>query len=107
LFALEVRDARIESVEDGRPIARAGTLRFGIKAIPLLWGRLELSQIAMADADVSAPAVQHLLGSVPRNAVLGPKDAEAAVFGVVRNIYSAARKSGLSGLSFDNVALSN
>lgn len=105
LFALEVRDARINRTEDDAFIARAGVLRFGIRAIPLLWGKLELSQITMGNAELSAPAIQPLLGSSRRDSVFSARDVEAVVFGAVRNAYSSARNAGLTRLSFENVTL--
>jgi hypothetical protein len=105
LFALDVRDARITREEDGMPIARAGVLRFGIRAIPLLWGKLELSQITLEDADLFAPAIQPLLGERQLGGALSPDQVQEAVFGLVRNLYSSGGNAGLTRLSFDNVAL--
>src|SRR5690606_35839611 len=105
LFALDIKDARISREDDGMLIARAGVLRFGIRAIPLLWGKLELRQITLEDAELSAPAIQPLLGEQQLSGALSPDQVHKAVFGLVRNLYSSGANAGLTRLSFDNVAL--
>src|SRR5690606_2900006 len=105
LFALDIKDAHLSREDDGMLIARVGVLRFGIRAIPLLWGKLELSQITLEDAELSAPAIQPLLGEQQLGGALSPDQVQTAVFGLVRNLYSSGANAGLTRLSFDNVAL--
>src|SRR5690606_1113092 len=88
LFALDIKDAHISREDDGMLIARAGVLRFGIRAIPLLWGKRELSQITLEDAELCAPAIQPLLGAQQFGGALSPAQVQTAVFGLVRNLYS-------------------
>lgn len=107
LFTLQVKNARIDKADDKTSIVSASTLSFGIRAFPLLWGKLELSQISISDAQLSAPAIQNLLGSTPKNGILNPDELQHAAFGLVRTLYSTAENAGLSRLSFRNVVVSD
>lgn len=105
LFALEVQNARIALEDDGAFIARAGTLRFGIRALPLLFGRVELSQVMLADADLSAATLQPLFGSGEPKTVFTATEAETAVFDAVRTLFASMLGTGISRFRFQNVAL--
>lgn len=53
--ALEVRDVSLKFAADGRAIADAGLVRFGIRLLPLLWGDVRLSSARLSNARISAP----------------------------------------------------
>ena len=105
LFALEVKDATINRASDGAPLARANQLSFGIRAIPLFWGRLELSQVAMQDAELSASTMLPFFQGAQRPTAISADALKAAVFAGVRSLYYSAESAGLSRLTLNNVSL--
>ncbi len=54
-LALEVRDVSLKFASDGRSIADAGFVRFGIRLLPLLTGDIRLSSARLSNARISAP----------------------------------------------------
>lgn len=101
LFALEIRDAHVERKGDGAPLADAQRLLFGVKALPLLEGRIELSQVEAADAQVSAGLMPVLggLGGAP----FGPREASNAIFDGVQRLFAmtdALREVSLTDVRF-------
>lgn len=53
LLALEISDMRIRLADTGDELARAETLRIGLKALPMLTGELELGAVTLVDAELS------------------------------------------------------
>ncbi|UUP19347.1 hypothetical protein NTH_03846 [Nitratireductor thuwali] len=108
LLALEIADARIVRAADGAEIAEAGTLRVGVKVLPLFGGRLELSGITLADAELSPAEVPLLqLGAmgVGTGSAIAPADVQQAVFGTIRRAFSLTEDSGVRRVMLSNVSL--
>uniref|UniRef100_Q11HE5 YhdP central domain-containing protein n=1 Tax=Chelativorans sp. (strain BNC1) TaxID=266779 RepID=Q11HE5_CHESB len=110
LFALEVRDAEIIRADDKRPIAEFKTLRFGLRAIPLLSGRIELARVAMADAlltpaEMSAGTGPTLTEFLARPSPIGPEELRTAIFDAIDRAFEITRGAGLSSISLSNVGL--
>ncbi|WEX07308.1 DUF3971 domain-containing protein [Chelativorans sp. AA-79] len=108
LFALEVHDARIVRASDKAPIANAGLLRFGLRAIPLLSGKIELARVAMADAqltpaEMSAGSGPNLTALLTRPAAISPDDLSGAVFNAIERAFEITRGAGLSSVSLSNI----
>ncbi len=107
LFALEVHDARIVRADDGTSIATAGTLRFGLKALPLLTGRIELAQVAVAQAAFSPAGMPAgglaWLASEPEGAT--PDAVRKAVFSSLHKAFDITHAAGLTRVSLEDVSL--
>ncbi|MDQ2704501.1 MAG: hypothetical protein M3Y43_05020, partial [Pseudomonadota bacterium] len=51
-LALEVRDVSLKRNADGREIAQAGAVRFGVRLLPLLSGDVRVSSASLSDARI-------------------------------------------------------
>jgi len=108
LFALEIGDVLIARADDGTPIARAGTLHFGLRAIPLLNGRVELARVAMAEAAFSPsglPAGGGLAALLAAGEVIHPDTLQRAVFDSVHRAFAMTRNVGLTRVSLTDISL--
>ncbi|WP_265519042.1 DUF3971 domain-containing protein [Nitratireductor luteus] len=108
LLALEIADARIARSADGAEIAEAGTLRIGVKVMPLFGGRLELAGITLADAELSpaeVPLLQLAGMGAGRDTAIAPADVQQAVFGTIRRAFSLTEDSGVRRVMLSNVNL--
>ncbi|WP_163272034.1 DUF3971 domain-containing protein [Chelativorans alearense] len=105
LLALEVRDARIARADTDAVLATAGTLRFGLKAWPLLDGRIEVAQVGLTDAAISPADMPRLRKGGLTAPVMTPDEVYAAVFGAVERAFEMTESSGLSRISLANVGL--
>jgi len=108
LFALELRDANIVRAEDKAPIADIEFLRFGLRAIPLLSGRIELARVTMADAqltpgEMSSGKGPTLTALLARPSAIGPNELETAIFNAIDRAFAITRGAGLSNVSLSNV----
>ena len=54
-LALEVSEVSLKNATDGRAIADAGLVRFGVRLLPLLSGEIRLSSARLSDAALVAP----------------------------------------------------
>ncbi len=57
-LALEVRDVSLKRAADGKPIAEAGAVRFGVRLLPLLSGDVRVSSASLSDAHIMVGAVR-------------------------------------------------
>ena len=108
LFALEVRDAGIVRASDKAPVANIGVLRFGLRAIPLLSGRIELSRVVVADAlltpsEISSGTGPTLTELLARPSAISPDELNRAVFDAIDRAFEITRGAGLAHVSFSNV----
>jgi len=108
LFALEVHGARIVRASDKTPVANAGLLRFGLKAIPLLSGRIELARVSMADALLSPaandePRGPNIAAILARPVAVAPKTLGDAIFGSIHRAFAITRDMGLNELNLTNI----
>ena len=51
-LALEVHDVSLKRTADGKPIAEAGAVRFGVRLLPLLSGEVRVSSASLSDARI-------------------------------------------------------
>ncbi|MCT7375353.1 DUF3971 domain-containing protein [Chelativorans salis] len=105
LLALEVRNARIARADNGVVLASAGTLRFGLKALPLLDGRIEVAQVGLTDAAISPAGLPMLQNGGLKAPVMKPDEVYAAVFDTVKRAFTTTESSGLNRISLTNVGL--
>ncbi|TIS83792.1 MAG: hypothetical protein E5W88_29270, partial [Mesorhizobium sp.] len=54
--ALQVSDVSLKT-SDGKPMADAGRVRFGVRLVPLLWGEVRLTSARISDARVVMAAM--------------------------------------------------
>jgi hypothetical protein len=66
-LAMQVDDVRISDGREGTSLIEAGSLRFGLRFLPLLSGQVRLGSAGVADARIRLPA---LPGSAGTNAAL-------------------------------------
>ncbi|MDZ5697039.1 DUF3971 domain-containing protein [Chelativorans sp. M5D2P16] len=103
LLALEVREARISRADDSALIASVGTLRFGLRPLALLDGRVELGRVEVEDAEILPAGLPALLADAPGTAI-GPDRLRAAVFGAVRNAFRTTSASGLDRVTLSRLS---
>ena len=56
-LALEVSDVSLERQSDGAPIAQAGSVRFGVRLLPLLSGQVTVSSASLSQARIFTAAL--------------------------------------------------
>lgn len=104
LLALEVRDARIARAEDDALLASVGTLRFGLRVLPLLEGRVEIAQVSLAGATILSAGMS-AWAAQEEAALVTPDRMHAAVFGAVKRAFAMTRASGLKRVRLADVAV--
>src|SRR5207342_900621 len=52
LLAITVPDVRLTSSRDGKPLLEAGSIDFGVRALPLLTGSIQLGSARISDARI-------------------------------------------------------
>jgi hypothetical protein len=106
-LALEVRDVELKRT-NGAPMVTAGTVRFGVRFLPLLSGRISLSSARLADAHIMIRALPSGGGDWAaslRNAdgLIDPDKVNEAVFGAVHQALDAVRLDSLRRIGLQNV----
>lgn len=106
-LALEVRDVELKRL-DGAPIVQAGAVRFGVRFLPLLSGRVSLSSARLSDARITAAALPSGGGdwaAALRNAdgLIDPDKVNEAVFGAAGRLLDAVRLDSLRRIGLQNV----
>lgn len=111
LIALEVRDIEVAKAGEQAPVLEAGMLRFGMKVMPLLSGRLELGGAILSDARVNLAGLQPDEGSDWRGLLAaegGVVDADgilAAAFDGIHAALDSLGRSGTAGFELRNVEI--
>jgi len=105
-LALEVRDVELKKPK-GAPMIEAGAVRFGVRLLPLLSGRISLSSARLADARIMAAALPSggdWTASL-RNAdgLVDPDKVTEAVFGAARQALDAVSLDSLRRVGLQNV----
>lgn len=112
LLAIEARDVRISRADTGESIVEAGRLRFGLKLLPLLEGRVELGTASISDARITPSDLRPTGGPHHWNAAL--RDAEGlfdpamitdAVFGALHRTFDFVDAAGTRKVELQNVVL--
>jgi hypothetical protein len=62
LLSLQIENARISDARDGRALAEAGSIGFGVRLLPLLVGKVELGSARIADARFEVPPAASVTG---------------------------------------------
>jgi len=84
LIAVEVNDVSVREAARGAPLIKAGSLRFGLRFLPLLSGRLELGSVELQDARIatqqSSSERDFLAGMRNADGLVDPDRVSAAIF---------------------------
>lgn len=108
LFALEVANVEIARASDGKAIATAGELSFGLRAFPLLKGRVELARVAMAEAAFSPshmPSGGQLAAFLSGEEVVRPDALQTAVFGAIHRAFSMTERAALTRVTLTEISM--
>ncbi len=104
--ALQVSDVSLKTA-DGKPMADAGRVRFGVRLIPLLWGEVRLSSAKISDARIVMAAMpsQGDWAAGLRNAegLVDPDKLIGAVFANINLALDAIREDSLRRIDLSNV----
>jgi hypothetical protein len=110
-LAVSVPDVRLKSRQDGAPLLDAGTIDFGVRALPLLSGNIQLGSARITNARLYANAFA-AGGSTDWSAVVENGDGlvdpdliAPAVFGAVHQLFDAVRVGSTRAIELDNVEI--
>ena len=110
-LALEVRDVSLRRTADGKAIAEAGAVRFGVRFLPLLAGDVRVSSASLSDARIMVDGMGSGEGSdwaaAFRNeaGLIEPDLVAKAVFASAHKALNAMGSQSLRRISLDNVEL--
>ncbi|MET2827204.1 hypothetical protein [Mesorhizobium shangrilense] len=104
--ALQVSDVSLKTA-DGKPMADAGRVRFGVRLIPLLWGEVRLTSARISDAHIvvaSMPSGGDWTSAL-RNAdgLIDPDKLSATTFENVNLVLDAVREDSMRRIDLHNV----
>jgi hypothetical protein len=104
--ALQVSDVSLET-SDGKPMADAGRVRFGVRLIPLLWGEVRLTSARISDAHIVTAALPSggdwTAQLRNEDGLVDPEKLSAAVFGNIHRALDAVREDSLRRIDLSNV----
>jgi len=107
-IALQVRDVSVKTA-DGKPMADAGRVRFGIRLIPLLSGQVRLTSARISDAHIVAASMPSGGDWTARlrneDGLIDPEKLAAAVFSDVNQALDAVREDSMRRIDLKNVEL--
>jgi hypothetical protein len=106
-LALRVRDLSL-TTHDGRPVVSAGTVRFGVRLLPLLSGDVRLTSARLANATIDVGAMPSTgsdwAASLRNNeGLLDPDKVIAATFDAARKALDAVKMDSMREIRLDNV----
>lgn len=105
-IALQVSDVSLKTA-DGKPMADAGRVRFGIRLIPLLSGEVRLTSARISDAHIVAAAMPSggdwMAALRNEDGLIDPEKLAAAVFGNVNHALDAVREDSMRQIDLRNV----
>lgn len=110
-LALEVDDVGLKRAADGKPIAEAGTVRFGVRLLPLLSGDVRVSSASLSDARIMVDGLSTGKGpdltAAFRNerGLIEPDLVAKAVFAFAHRALDAIGAQSLRRIGLDNVEL--
>jgi len=110
-LALEVDDVSLKRAADGKPIAEAGAVRFGVRLLPLLSGDVRVSSASLSDARIMVEGLS--TGDAPdftaafRNerGLVEPDRVARAVFAFAHRALDAMGTQSLRRIGLDDVEL--
>lgn len=105
-IALQVSDVGLKT-SDGKPMADAGRVRFGVRLFPLLWGDVRLTSARISDARIVVAAMPSggdwTAGLRNADGLIDPEKLSAAVFGNINHALDAVREDSLRRIDLRNV----
>jgi hypothetical protein len=106
-LALEVDDVKLATT-DGTPMVEAGSVRFGVRLLPLLSGKVRLTSARLSDARIVASALPAGGGGWSAalrdgDGLLDPDRLVEAAFGAVHQMLDAVRLDSLRRIGLRNV----
>ena len=110
-LALEVRDVSLKRTADGKAIAEAGAVRFGVRLLPLLSGDVRVSSASLSDARIMTDGLRSGEGpdwtAALRNesGLIEPDLVAKAVFASAHKALNAMGSKSLRRIALDNVEL--
>ncbi|PTE12266.1 DUF3971 domain-containing protein [Mesorhizobium helmanticense] len=107
-IALQVNDVSLKTA-DGKPMADAGRVRFGIRLIPLLSGKVRLTSARISDARIVMAAMPSGgdWSAALRNqdGLIDPEKLSEAVFSNINHALDAVREDSMRRIDLSNVDL--
>nr|WP_250888757.1 DUF3971 domain-containing protein [Mesorhizobium sp. dw_380] len=104
--ALQVSDVSLKTA-DGKPMADAGRVRFGMRLIPLLWGEVRLTSARISDARIVTAAMPSggdwTAELRNENGLVDPEKLSDAVFGNIHRALDAVREDSMRRIDLANV----
>lgn len=104
--ALQVSDVSMKTA-DGKPMAEAGRVRFGVRLIPLLWGEVRLSSAKISDARIVMAAMPSrgdwAVGLRNAEGLVDPDKLIGAVFANINLALDAIREDSMRRIDLSNV----
>ena len=110
-LALEVRDVSLKRTADGKAIAEAGAVRFGVRLLPLLSGDVRVSSASLSDARIMTDGLRS--GESPdwtaalrnESGLIEPDLVAKAVFASAHKALNAMGSKSLRRIALDDVEL--
>lgn len=107
-IALQVSDVSLKTA-DGKPMADAGRVRFGIRLIPLLSGEVRLTSARISDAHIVMAAMPSggdwTAELRNQDGLIDPEKLSAAVFANLNRALDAVREDSMRQIDLRNVEL--
>ncbi|WP_322418936.1 DUF3971 domain-containing protein [Mesorhizobium huakuii] len=104
--ALQVSDVSLKT-SDGKPMADAGRVRFGMRLIPLLWGEVRLTSARISDARIVVAAMPSggdwTAQLRNEDGLVDPEKLSDAVFGNIHRALDAVREDSMRRIDLTNV----
>jgi hypothetical protein len=110
-LALEVRDVSLKRTADGKAIAEAGAVRFGVRLLPLLSGDVRVSSASLSDARIMTEGLrsgESLDGTAAlrnESGLIEPDLVAKAVFASAHKALNAMGSKSLRRIELDDVEL--
>lgn len=111
LLALEARDVSLKRADDGKMIAEARAVRFGVRLLPLLSGEVRVSSASLSDARIMVEGLRSGEGPdftaafMNERGLIEPDRVAATVFASAHKALDAMGAKSLRRIGLDNVEL--
>ncbi|MBL8579499.1 MAG: hypothetical protein JNK47_20030 [Mesorhizobium sp.] len=108
-LALEVNDVDLRSQSDGEKIASAGSVRFGVRLLPLLTGDVKVSSARLSDASIivsklrTGAQADWAKAFRDERGLIVPDLVTRAVFAATHRALDAVSSKALRGITLENV----
>ncbi|MBZ9671000.1 DUF3971 domain-containing protein [Mesorhizobium sp. ES1-3] len=104
--ALQVSDVSLKT-SDGKPMADAGRVRFGVRLVPLLWGEVRLTSARISDARIVMAAMPSggdwTAALRNQDGLVDPEKLSDAVFANIHRALDAVREDSMRRIDLRNV----